>query len=124
VLVKKKDFMRKFRVQFLASKAKSGDDNCLQCVNELNKFFEIISYDKNEEATGAAAAAVAATESKAKTSKCAADHSDDHFNQDSLSLKDLTRVGDIYFPWHLSFSMILIFNLNSFPIYQDFNGKK
>ncbi len=42
--------MRKFRVQFLNAKFKTAEENCLSCIIELKKFFDIKNYsdfDKN-----------------------------------------------------------------------------
>lgn len=71
--------MKKFRVQFVCSKSKTAEENCLQCVRELGKFFEINPYEQTE------TEAQTVNGTSAKNTKNAQ-------SLDSYSVNDLTKV--------------------------------
>jgi hypothetical protein len=43
-LHEKKDYLRKFRIQFARTKFKTAEENCLSCVKELGKIFQVLDY--------------------------------------------------------------------------------
>jgi hypothetical protein len=47
----KKDFLRKFRIQFAQTKFKSGEENCQSFVKTLSKSFQILDYSGSSEAS-------------------------------------------------------------------------
>ena len=44
-----KDFLRKFRVQFLDHNGVTGQENCELCIKELRRFIDIVPFENSDQ---------------------------------------------------------------------------